>query len=190
MPAFLFDWRLWAAAGVVGALLWWRHAAVIQERQAWEAKLEAAHAERREKIADYVVQMSAREVKALEQLRLERGRIKTETETIIKEVPRYVTQIADRRCDLTRGFVELHDGAATGRLPAPGAGASGLIDESAGVPLSTAGVAIAKNYGACRDLAAEVSAWRQWYPRYVEAYKAFTGAVNRKPEKESLTKGR
>jgi hypothetical protein len=127
----------------------------------------------------------------LEQLRLERGRIKTETQTIVKEVTTYVSPIADRRCDLTRGFVELHDGAATGRLSASGAGAGGFVDESAGIPLSAAGAAIAENYGACRELAAEVAAWRSWYPRYVEAYKAFAGTAAGKSEAVLTTpKGR
>lgn len=179
-----------ALAAVAGAWAIHDHG-VKQERRKWEIKMEVAQAERRQKIAEYVVQMSAREVAALEQLRLERGRIKTETQTILKEVTTYVTQIADRRCDLTLGFVELHDGAATGRLPAPGAPAGGLVDQSAGIPLSVAGAAISKNYGACRDNAAEVRAWREWYPRYVEAYKAFAGATPGKSQAvPPTTKGR
>ncbi|MFG9976644.1 hypothetical protein ACG3QR_33335, partial [Pseudomonas aeruginosa] len=49
-------------------------------------------------------------------------------QTIIKEVPIYVSETADRACPVPAGFVRLHDAVAAG-LPAPGS--AGAADEAA-----------------------------------------------------------
>lgn len=54
---------------------------------------------------------------------VDRVKVVRETgETIIKEVPIYVTPEADATCVLYRGFVRLHDAAAAGRIPEPAGG--------------------------------------------------------------------
>lgn len=68
------------------------------------------------------------------------------TNTIVKEVPVYVTKIADRKCVIPRGFVRLHDAAATGVPPVPDP-APGADDQPAGTDLAAVGTTVATNYG-------------------------------------------
>lgn len=68
-------------------------------------------------------------------------------QTIIKEVPVYVSEAADRACSVPVGFVRLHDATAAG-LPAPGS--AGAADEApSGVALSAVTGTVAGNYTAC-----------------------------------------
>jgi hypothetical protein len=68
-------------------------------------------------------------------------------QTIIKEVPVYVSEAADRACPVPVGFVRLHDAVAAG-LPAPGS--AGAADEApSGVALSAVTGTVAGNYTAC-----------------------------------------
>lgn len=88
--------------------------------------------------------------------------IQVRTVEIIKEVPVYVTVEADRRCDLTDGFVRLHDAAATGNSPVPySAGQS--PDASGGVEASAVAATVAENYGQCLAWKAQVEGWQSWY---------------------------
>lgn len=52
-------------------------------------------------------------------------------ETIIREVPVYVTEEADRRCLVPDGFVRLWNGANRGELPNPVPAPAGAADEAA-----------------------------------------------------------
>jgi hypothetical protein len=67
----------------------------------------------------------------------ERIRIVREAgETIVKEVPVYVTPEADAACTVNRGFVRLHNAAAAGEIPGPpalsdGAAGSGASEHAA-----------------------------------------------------------
>lgn len=68
-------------------------------------------------------------------------------QTIIKQVPVYVSAEADRACAVPAGFVRLHDAAAAS-LPAPDpAGAADA--RPAGIALSTVAATVAGNYTAC-----------------------------------------
>lgn len=68
-------------------------------------------------------------------------------QTIIKEVPVYVSEAADRACSVPVGFVRLHDATAAG-MPAPGS--AGAADEApSGVALSAVTGTVAGNYTAC-----------------------------------------
>ena len=80
-------------------------------------------------------------------------------ETIIKEVPVYVSAQADAACVVPRGFVRLHDAAAQGVVPEP-AGDSDAAP--AGVALSAVAGAVAENYTACRANAEQLSALQSW----------------------------
>lgn len=88
--------------------------------------------------------------------------IQTRTVEIVKEVPVYVTVEADRRCDITDGFVRLHDAAATGHDPIPySAGQS--PDASGGVEASAVAATVAQNYGQCLVWKTQVEGWQRWY---------------------------
>ena len=85
--------------------------------------------------------------------------VKVKGDTIIKEVPVYVTQKADSNCVINRGFVELHDAAANNRLPV----ASRNLDEAApGIKLSTVGATLADNYTRCHENAEQLRALQGW----------------------------
>lgn len=85
--------------------------------------------------------------------------VKVKGDTIIKEVPVYVTQEADSNCTINRGFVELHDAAANNRLPI----AAGNLDEAApGIKLSTVGTTVADNYTRCHENAEQLRALQGW----------------------------
>lgn len=81
--------------------------------------------------------------------------VRVRGETIIKEVPIYVTQEADARCVVPNGFVWLHNAAATNATavanPAqpPHAGASG-------VALSEVAATVAYNYQQFHELREQV----------------------------------
>ncbi len=64
-------------------------------------------------------------------------KIQTVTQTLIKEVPKYVTAKANRACIITRGFVRVFNAGARGVQPVPLA--AGIADEPA--PVSLADVA-------------------------------------------------
>jgi len=80
-------------------------------------------------------------------------------ETIIKEVPVYVSAQADAACLVPRGFVRLHDAAAQGVVPEP----AGNSDAApAGVALSAVAGTVAENYTACRENAEQLIALQSW----------------------------
>lgn len=76
------------------------------------------------------------------------------TETIIKEVPVYVSADAP---DLPAGFRELHDAAAAGRLPEPA-----RIRDGATVPAQAVAATVAENYGVCRADQLKLSELQEW----------------------------
>jgi len=78
---------------------------------------------------------------------------------IIKEVPVYVPAQADAACVLSRGFVRLHDAAATGSVPDP----AGSADAApAGIALSAVAGSVAENYQRCHENAEQLIALQSW----------------------------
>lgn len=103
------------------AVAWFKGAAHVQIR--WDlddAQRDAAIAKRQVRVADKVANVVTRYVDRVQIVR-EVG------ETIIKEVPVYVTEESDRRCVVPAGFVSMWNGANRGELPAP----DGAADEAA-----------------------------------------------------------
>lgn len=70
--------------------------------------------------------------------------IREKGDTIIKEVTRYVPAQADAACVVPHGFVRLHDAAAVGAVPNPGAGDADAA--SSGVALSAVAGTVTANY--------------------------------------------
>ncbi|PKP92243.1 MAG: hypothetical protein CVT77_09460 [Alphaproteobacteria bacterium HGW-Alphaproteobacteria-16] len=103
--------------------------------------------------------------------------IRTVTQTILKEVPRYVETTVQcpangpgsdaplrvAVADVSVGFGLLHNYAARG-VPPPAAPAAG-IDLAAPSGIGVPGVAqtIVSNYGVCHAAIAEAGAWRAWH---------------------------
>jgi len=85
--------------------------------------------------------------------------VREKGDTIIKEVPTYVTPEADARCVIPRGFVRLHDAAAANKIPDP----AGTSDAAAsGIALSTAAGTIANNYERCAENSEQLIALQSW----------------------------
>jgi hypothetical protein len=82
------------------------------------------------------------------------------TQTLLREIPTYVTPTMDHLYPLPVGFVRVHDAAAAGLpgLPAPrAADASGSPVEA-----SRAIAVIVDNYGTCHETAEQLSALQEW----------------------------
>lgn len=86
------------------------------------------------------------------------------TQIITREVIRYATLPADRRCTLDGAWRVLHDAAATGAPPDPGA--AGLAAHAA-QPVDDAAAleTVAGNYATCNDVAAQLVGWQSWWHR-------------------------
>ena len=80
--------------------------------------------------------------------------------TIIKEVPRYVTEQADVSCPIPRGFVWLHDAAASHHA-LPGA-ASDPDGVAAGLTLSAVAGTVSENYTTCQGIREQLIALQGW----------------------------
>jgi hypothetical protein len=88
-------------------------------------------------------------------------KVKEIGETIIKEVPVYVTAQDDLSCDIGRGFVELHDAAAANRLPNPSP--TGESNETfTGPRLSDVGRTVTINYGKFHEMRTQCAALQDW----------------------------
>lgn len=155
-------YRLLALALLAAALLgfgWVKGAAHVQAR--WDA----ATAEQSSVVARIQQRQAEATVKVVTQY-VDRVRTVREAgETIIKEVPIYVTAQSDAACTLDHGFVRLHDAAAQGAIPDP----AGPADASpAGIALSTAAATVASNYTRCRENAEQLTALQGWVVRMGE----------------------
>ena len=86
--------------------------------------------------------------------------VREKGDTIIKEIPVYVTTQADAACTVNRGFVRLHDAAAAGELPEP---ARDTDAAAAGIALSAVAGNVAANYQqTCHENAEQLTALQVW----------------------------
>ncbi len=90
--------------------------------------------------------------------------IRTVTQDIVREVPRYVTIESDAGCSVPTGFVRLHDNAAAGRSPSAAIpdSAAAPHDAPSGIALSAVAATLAGNYGTCREDAERLGALQEW----------------------------
>lgn len=132
---------------------------IARLREQWDAANAAqavAVAEVREKQAEETVEVVTQYV---DRVRI----VRAKADTIIKEVPVYVTAEADAACAVNRGFVRLHDSAAAGDgLP----GTPELADAApAAVALSAVAGTVAANYSRCHENAEQLMALQDWARR-------------------------
>jgi hypothetical protein len=85
--------------------------------------------------------------------------VREKGDTIIKEVPVYVPVQADAACTINRGFVRLHDAAASGALPEP---ARDTDAAATGIALSAVAGTVATNYQTCHETAEQLRALQTW----------------------------
>lgn len=101
--------------------------------------------------------------------------IRTRTETLTREIPRYITAADDARAVINTGFVRLHDAAALGLAPpAPDPGADAA---PSGVALSAVARTVADNYGACHLWRAQVIGLQD-YVTSITGVPAWGGEAN------------
>ena len=129
------------------------------EQVAQQGRNAVAYADTREKTAKAST-ASAEVGTKVEAARVE---VRTVTQTLIREVPRYVTVAADTQCVVPVGFVRLHDAAAAGVLPQPADPAGEPADTPSGVALSAVGSTVAENYGSCREDREALKGWQAWW---------------------------
>ncbi len=88
--------------------------------------------------------------------------IRTVTETLVKEVPVYVTVEADRQCTVPLGFVRVLDAAAAGRgTPVPDP-AGQPNDAPSGLELSAVAASVTGNYGTYAEVARQLTDLQNW----------------------------
>jgi hypothetical protein len=83
------------------------------------------------------------------------------TQTRIIEVPVHVTKKSDARCVVPRGFVGLHDTAASG-VPAVPLATGQSDDDPSGIALSALAGTVAGNYGTCRQTRQQLIDLQAW----------------------------
>ncbi len=132
----------------IGGGVWWL------DRRGDIAETRAAAAEARVEGLESQLEDARDNVKVVTQFVDRVETIREVGRTIEREVPIYVTQQADAACAIPRGFVQLHDAAATGVPPAgdpvdPDARAEGLA-------LSTVAATVTGNYTSCHETTAQL----------------------------------
>lgn len=163
-----------AVAAAIFAVWWWHTSAIDDAVDArdkhWAGKIEAERTRHRGIVADWVLEMAARDEKARALYEAKKADRVVVYETLEKEVPVYVTPLADSRCIVPAGFVLHHDAAAAARPAAIPEGPGGLVDADSGLALSTVERTVSENYAACHDAIDEVTEWRRWYPEARASY--------------------
>ena len=81
-------------------------------------------------------------------------------ETIVREVPTYVTVESDRRCVVPVGFARVHDAAAHNSVLPASAGPADEADSR--IALSTVAETVAGNYQSCHENAEQLRALQTW----------------------------
>lgn len=145
----------WIAAALALFLaLWWYGNHQFRKGVQWQLAQDA----------DFIANLKPKQSEATERVRIvfieKAAEIKWRTKTITERVREYVTAKDDAACPINRGFVRLHDAAASGTVPGSPARTDG---EPSGVPLSTVAETVASNYGTAHLCAARLEAWQQWY---------------------------
>jgi len=123
------------------------------------------------KATDQTTQAADASAKVGEKVESAKVEVRTVTQTLTREVVRYVPAAADAQCVVPVGFVRLHDAAATGILPDASPTAGESADAPSGVALSAVGETVAENYGGCREDREALKGWQAWYAGVSPAFK-------------------
>ena len=85
-----------------------------------------------------------------------------EGDTIIKEIPKYVSRETSNKCSINNGFVILHNAAASNTLPEA---AAGIDEEATGVGLDTVAETTAENYKRYHETVTQLESLQDWINR-------------------------
>ena len=86
--------------------------------------------------------------------------VREKAHAITREIPVYVTAEADARCDVTAGFVSVHNAAAENVPIAESARDPDAI--APGIALSTVAETVAGNYAICHETAEQLTALQEY----------------------------
>ena len=156
MNLIAWPYRLLALAALCIALAglgWLKGASHVQAQ--WDAATTAqqqAQSQLQTRQAQATVQVVTQYVDRIQVVR-EKG------DTLIQEVPVYVSVQADAACTVHRGFVSLHDAAAAGELPQPARDADAPAE---GLALSAVAATVVTNYQTCHENAEQLKALQDW----------------------------
>lgn len=146
-----------------------------------ERKTSAERDKRYEAVAQLVVDQGKRDAAAALELEQAHARVIVVTKFIREKVPAYVTPLADSRCIVPVGFVQLFNAAASGQAdqadtsaPATTGGLS--VDRPSGVALSAVGTRTVDNFGTCHELETQVAGWKK-YGHEVDAWSVKVNAI-------------
>ena len=85
--------------------------------------------------------------------------VEGKSRVIIKKIPKYITKEVDANCNITTGFIWLHDSSAKNLLSnAP----RNLNEVSTTVKLSTIATTVSENYGTYYQVAEQLKALQEW----------------------------
>jgi len=158
MSLVLPPWAKWAALAALAVALYGfgrldgmriegaKHAAYLAQQAGQAVEIQQA----RERVAAKV------EIQYRDRIQV----VREKGETIVKEVPVYVSAETDRRFPLPRGFVRVLDAAAAGEPPAAAAESDG---QASPVVASAAAATVAGNYAECRRWREQVIGWQEFY---------------------------
>jgi hypothetical protein len=155
-------WQRWAVYGAVAVMAlgvaagWGYHRGI---RNLWEYQAEQARA-----AIPVIVKQGAVTERVVTRYRDRVLKVKGETQFITKEIVRYVPASADPV--LPRGWVLLHDAAATRTVPA----ASEEVDVAApAIAASEAARGVIENYGTCHATTIQLLTLQEWVRSQYEA---------------------
>lgn len=178
-PAFLLSTPALVCYALIAAWLWHKS----EVKHAVDSTIAEATAKEQARVSEFVVAMSEREAKRQAEDRAQRAQQQERTVFLTKEVPVYVSKLADARCTIPAGFVWHHDAAWNlSQLPAA---AGGSVDQPSGVLLSRVESVNTCNAGAALTDRAEVIRWRQWYADNKSRFDAFARGNGSQPDRVS-----
>jgi hypothetical protein len=157
-----FNWMriaVWAVVIASAASVVWMHGYSRGERKLFEYQAEQARA-----AVPVIVRQGEVTERVVTRYRDRIVQVKGETVTLEKEIPVYVPASAD--CVLARGWVQLHDAAATRTVPpAPG----GVDVTAPAIAASTALQGVVENYAACHVVREQLLGLQAWVRGQYEA---------------------
>ena len=142
--------------------------ALEQEKEKWNADLDAAVSKAKDAQSSVLEGLKSK-VAALEA----RGPI---IKTVIKEVPKYVTQTADASCTVTDGFVWMYNYT----LQADSVSGSGPAnaDAASGITISEVARTAGQNNDECVQRGAVIELWQEWYNKNKPLFDEMSKAAN------------
>lgn len=154
-PLMFLGWQRYLVYGALALavmLAAWIHGYSRGERKLYEYQAEQAKA-----AVPVIVKQGATTERIVTRWRERDAKVVTVTQTIEKEIVRYVPPAADPV--LPVGWGLLHDAAAVGAIPPPPAG----VDVAApGIAASVAIKGVIGNYGSCHRTAVQLTELQAW----------------------------